>query len=64
MGPEPQARPDMKCKWGIEDVNREMPASQSDTVINSISVLSATGRKNKRHGDKEYVTEVNPDLLY
>lgn len=42
------ACPDMKCKWGIEDVNREMPASQSDIVINSaIFVLRATaGKKN------------------
>ena len=25
----------MKCKWGIEDVNGEMPASQPDIVISS-----------------------------
>lgn len=49
-GAQPVARPDMKCKWGIGDVNREMPASQSDIVINSFTfVLRATGRK--RHKD-------------
>lgn len=55
------ACPDMKCKWGIEDVNREMPASQSDIVINSaIFVLRATGgKKKKTHMDAEHV--MNPE---
>lgn len=36
----------MKCKWGIEDVNREMPASQPDIVINSF-FRSASDRLKK-----------------
>lgn len=35
MGPQPVARLDMERNWGIEDVNGEMPAPQSDTIIST-----------------------------
>ena len=34
-GAQPVAHADMKCKWGIEYVNGEMPGSHPDNVINS-----------------------------
>lgn len=55
MWPQPVAHPDMKCKWGIEDVNREMPDSQSDIVINAFIYVLKAERKHVK-GHKECVT--------
>jgi len=39
-------QPDMKCKWGMEDVNGEVSSSQLDIVINVfVFVLRATSCK-------------------
>jgi hypothetical protein len=51
---------DMKCRWGIEGVNGEMPGSEFDMVINSPLFFSVSERGGLGGWGRGYETKGNP----